>query len=67
MKAMLRTTIGKQLFLLAVYLTLYVICQTLLFKSEANSWSAALLTKPWLSLIYFFAAHIVVERIVRKH
>lgn len=64
---MFRTQIGKQLLLLAVFVTLYVACQTLLFAPRSIGWSAALTTKPWLAAVYFLIAHIFVERVSKSH
>ena len=66
MITMFRTVLGKQILLLTVFLILYGAGQIILFKSDSTSWSAALVTRPWLAIIYFLSAHVLVEQIVRK-
>jgi hypothetical protein len=65
-KTMFHRVFRKQLLFLAVFLTLLILCQTLLFKSGSTSWVGALTTRPWLWIIYFLVTHITVEQVVRK-
>jgi hypothetical protein len=53
----------RQVSFVIVYVVLGIVAQSLLFKTEANTWLEAWKTWPWLWLLYFAGSHFLVERL----
>jgi hypothetical protein len=54
-----------QLSVMAICLVL-IACHALLFKAESNSWVEASLAHQWLTVVYWFVALAMGERILRR-
>ena len=64
--AMNRQVWLRQLTFICVFLLIGTVSQLVLFKTDSNSWTDALLTKQWLWVLYFVVSHVMVERLMRK-
>jgi len=64
-KLMMKTFFA-QLALIVLYVVIAFSMQMILFKTGENTWQEALQTHPWLYLVYFAIAHILIERWARN-
>jgi len=58
-------TMFGQALLICVMLSVGLLCQFVLFKTDTNTYLDALRTWPWMWVAYFAVGHLVAERVVR--
>jgi len=56
----------RQVAFIAMYVALGILVQSMLFKTESNTWIEAWTTWPGLWVVYFVVSHVVAERFGTK-